>query len=381
MMAVLSMISIGEGAKIKVLKDIESLGLTNIYINKINLTTKQKEEAQAKHSQGVSWQDINRLRRIPEYIKNVAALRDVTRTLVSTHEGVTPKIVQITPNYFGIAGIQLAHGRMLLTVDEQSNNPVCVVGADIAAQLGKDGQIGNMVRIGTTLYTVVGILAEQSVIKDDAGKISPDNYNQTMFIPFAGQETGFASNSSGGNDSLSRILVEVVDGKEIEKANILIDRTLEITHNGVRDFQIVVPQELLQQSLKTQKLFNIVLALVGGISLLVGGIGIMNIMLATVSERKREIGLRRAIGATAVDILLQFLAEAVMLTVIGGFLGIFLGVVVILFVKGTTGWPIQISLWAVLVPFSLSIITGICSGIYPANQAARLDPIQALRAV
>lgn len=380
-MAVMSMISIGEGAKDKVLKDIESLGLTNIYINKINLTAKQKEEAQARHSPGVSWQDVGRLRQLTEYIRGVAAMREITRSLVTSHASVTPKIVQVTPNYFALAGIGLASGRLLLPIDEQENNPVCVLGADVAVQLGKDGRVGSSLRVGGTLYTVVGILAEQSIIKDDSGKISPDNYNQTLFLPFPGQEVALSGNSSSSSENLSRVLVEVLHGKEVAKANILIDRTLEITHNGVRDFQVVVPQELLQQSLKTQKLFNIVLAMIGGISLFVGGIGIMNIMLATVSERKQEIGLRRAVGATARDILWQFLAEAIMLTVIGGFLGIFLGTLVIFLAERTTGWPMHVTVWAMLAPFFLSIITGICSGIYPANQAAHMDPIQALRSV
>ena len=380
-MAVMSMISIGEGAKDKVLKDIESLGLTNIYINKINLTAKQKEEALARHSPGVSWQDVGRLRQLTEYIRGVAAMREITRSLVTSHVSVTPKIVQVTPNYFALAGIGLANGRLLLPIDEQENNPVCVLGADVAVQLGKDGRVGSSIRVGGTLYTVVGILAEQSIIKDDSGKISPDNYNQTLFLPFPGQEVALSGNSSSSSENLSRVLVEVLHGKEVAKANILIDRTLEITHNGVRDFQVVVPQELLQQSLKTQKLFNIVLAMIGGISLFVGGIGIMNIMLATVSERKQEIGLRRAVGATARDILWQFLAEAIMLTVIGGFLGIFLGTLVIFLAERTTGWPMHVTVWAMLAPFFLSIITGICSGIYPANQAAHMDPIQALRSV
>jgi putative ABC transport system permease protein len=181
--------------------------------------------------------------------------------------------------------------------------------------------------------------------------------------------------------SLSRIIIEIDSRDNVFAAARLIDRIMDLAHNSVKDYQLVVPLELLQQSLRTQRIFNIVLAVIGGISLLVGGIGIMNIMLATVSERRREIGIRRAVGATRNDIVIQFLTESVLLTVSGGILGVLTGFVFVLTMEAFTGWSIKITIGSMLIPFLLAVATGIFFGLYPAIQAARLDPIKALRTV
>ncbi len=380
-MAVMSMISIGEGAKEKVLKEIEGLGLTNIYVNAVNLTSQQQQEAATRHSYGITWSDMERLQKHQKYVKRVAAMRVTPVQLFATSSAVTPKVVQTTPDYFQIADLTVRQGRPLLASDEQSNQLVCVLGADLAQQLGKDGRLGSHIRSGGSLFRVVGVLSAQSVREEGAGKIAPDNYNQTLILPFSAQERISPGSGAGAGDRLSRILVEATDGNLVAATSLLVERTLSLAHHQVGDYQVVVPQELLQQSLRTQRLFNTVLALIGGISLLVGGIGIMNIMLATVSERKHEIGLRRAVGATRRDIIQQFLAEAIVLTVIGGLLGIFLGLLFITATAGATGWPISITAVAMVVPFLLAVSTGIISGMYPAIQAARLDPILALRAI
>ncbi len=380
-MAVMSMISIGEGAKEKVLQDIEGLGLRNIYINQISLTEKQLLDASAQRSYGVSWSDVEKLRFDKRYIKNVAAFREISAGILATKTSVTPKIIQSTPNYLHVIGITVAKGRFLLPVDEQTNNLVCVLGASLAKQLGRDGHVGTNLRIGDTLYRVVGILTEQSVGENDTAKIIHDNYNETLFLPFSRYGRTASPGAAGEKDSLSRIIVEVKNGRLVPETTQFIHRLLEVAHNGVSDYLVIVPQELLKQSMRTQRLFNIVLAVIGGISLLVGGIGIMNIMLATVSERKHEIGLRRAIGATRRDVTNQFLTESVLLTLSGGILGICLGLIIIVFVEGVTGWPIRVTLITIACPFLLAVLTGVFFGLYPAVKAAQMDPIKALNAV
>lgn len=380
-MAVMSMISIGEGAKEKVLQDIEGLGLRNIYINRISLTEKQMHDASAQRSYGVSWSDVEKLRFDKSVIKNVAAFREITAEILATKTVVTPKIIQSTPNYLHVIGITIAEGRFLLPVDEQKNNLVCVLGASVANQLGRDGQLGKNLRIGDTLYRIVGILTEQSVGKNDTAKVIHDNYNETLFLPFSRYRRAAVPGTEGDKDGLSRILVEIKNGRLVPEAKQFIDRMLEVAHYGVRDYLVIVPQELLKQSMRTQRLFNVVLAVIGGISLLVGGIGIMNIMLATVSERKHEIGLRRAIGATRRDVTTQFLSESVLLTLSGGILGICLGLIIIICVEGFTGWPIRVTPIAIAVPFLLAVLTGVFFGLYPAVKAAQMDPIKALNAV
>lgn len=380
-MAVMSMISIGEGAKEKVLREIESLGLRNIYINKILLTEKQQFDALSRGSFGVSWSDVERLQHHKKYVKSVAALREITVALLSTNSTVSPKIVQSTPNYLQIIGVTLATGRFLLPIDEQKNNLVCVLGANLASQLGKDGRIGETLRIGDGLYRVIGILSEQSMRGDDQVKALADNYNETLFLPFSSHDRFSQVQTDKTKHALSRILVEVQSDENVPEVSQLIQRVIEVAHKGVSDFQVVVPQELLKQSLRTQRLFNIILAVIGGISLLVGGIGIMNIMLATVSERKYEIGLRRAVGATQRDVVAQFITESILLTLSGGVLGIGLGMTIIIGVEFVTGLPVRVTMAAMLIPFILAVLTGIFFGIYPALQAARMDPIKALRSV
>jgi len=370
-MAVMSMISIGEGAKNKVLQDIESLGLRNVYINQIDMTQRMKQEAVSMRSYGLSWYDVQRLRYNNEYIQQVGAIRELKASFYGSKMALTPKIVQSTANYLQILGVSLAEGRPLLPADEQESNHVCVIGADLAFQLGSSGQVGSTLRIGSALYRVVGILARRTILNSDSVKMSPDNFNETLFLPFAVQQ-------ESAQGSLSRVLVEIREGRSMTQAAGVIGRVMETAHNGVTDYQIVVPLELLNQSLQTQKIFNLVLAVIGGISLLVGGVGIMNIMLATVSERKHEIGLRRSLGATEKDIVAQFLTEAILLTLSGGIIGIILGGSAIGIIESLTGWPVKITLPAMLIPFNLSVCTGVFFGLYPAVKAARIDPIEAL---
>ncbi len=380
-MAVMSMISTGEGAKEEVLQQIEGMGLTNIYINTLNLTREQQAKAQEKRSYGVSWSDVHRLRNSGLSIKEVAALREVAAAPLGTKKTIIPKVMLSTANYAPVMGLSLAEGRFLQARDMTNNAMVCVLGAGIARALGREGQVGKYLRIGDALYKVIGILREQAIEKSDKIKISKDNLNEALLLPFSGTQQAPLSAAYSAKSPLTRIIVEIDSRDNVSSAAQLIERTMDVAHNSVKDYQLVVPLELLQQSLQTQRIFNIVLAVIGGISLLVGGIGIMNIMLATVSERKREIGIRRAVGATRNDIVIQFLTEAVLLTVSGGLLGVLAGFVFVLTMEVFTGWSIRITFGSMAIPFLLAISTGVSFGLYPAVQAAKLDPITALRAI
>lgn len=381
-MAVMSMISTGEGAKQEVLGRIEKMGLKNIYIKKIELSEELQKQADEKKSYGLSFFDVERLQGLTSAITQVGAVQKVPFTPVGIGIGITPKIIKCTDNYDELLGLQTTAGRFISEQDLVNNNLVCVLGGSLAKRLGSEGRIGNTIRLNNLLYRVIGILTQYDIDTSQTTKVSNENFNDMVFLPLNILKNSTTSQWAGKRHSLlSQIIVEVDSRENVGSVAKLIHRTLEISHNNVLDYNLVVPLELLFQSLATQRIFNLVLAVTAGISLLVGGIGIMNIMLATVTERKREIGIRRAVGATEKDIAYQFLAESFLLTGCGGLLGLVAGFICVEVIETMAGWPIKITGWAMFVPFMLACITGVFFGLYPAVRAAKMDPIQALRTI
>ncbi len=382
-MAVMSMISTGEGAKQEVLSQIEKMGLKNIYINAVKLSDEKKIQAREKRSYGLNYFDVVSLKGSSNAVSRIGSVLETSLTPVGTTRSITPKILSCTSNYKELLGLSILEGRFISEQDSLNKNLVCVLGNGLAKQLGQKGNVGQSIRINDLLYKIVGILTPYELDSTKIKKIHNENYNEILFLPLFEQNAGmhFSTTVSREESDLSQIIVEVVKQTDVKGVVGLIQRTLELTHNGVKDYTLVVPLELLNQSLKTQRVFNIILAVTGGISLLVGGIGIMNIMLATVTERKREIGIRRAVGARKKDIAIQFLTEAILLTVSGGLIGLAAGLFCVNIIENVAGWPIQLTVSSMLFPLILAFITGIFFGLYPAVKAARMDPIQNLKAL
>ena len=381
-MAVMAMISTGEGAKQEVLGRMEKMGLKNIFIKKVLLSDELRKQVDEKKSYGLSVLDIEHLRGLVPAIIQVGGFQTAPLTPVGTGKGITPNIIKCTGNYHELLGLRVAEGRFISDQDAYNDNLVCVLGGALAERLGRDGKIGSSIRMNDLLYKVIGILTRYDTSSLQTKKISNENFDDMIFLPLnvlkGGQRAHFQDHEYL---SLSQIVVEVDTRDHVESVAKLIHRTLALSHHNVLDYNLIVPLELLFQSLATQRVFNLVLAVTGGISLLVGGIGIMNIMLASVTERKREIGIRRAIGATEKDIAYQFLAESFLLTGCGGLIGLFTGFVCVNLIESIAGWPIQITGPAMVFPFLLACMTGVFFGIYPAIRAAGMDPIQALRTV
>jgi putative ABC transport system permease protein len=384
-MAVVAMVAVGQGARQQALQQIERLGTRNIYVKAIDLNPAQRARAREKRSPGLNPGDLERIERGCPQVVGISCLRDIRVALVGTPTEISPEVVACSANYSELLGIHVTSGRFIKAIDERQKNLVCVLGHTVAHRLGGRGDALNFIRMGNHLFKVVGMLQRTTPAGDDPSAVIQRNCNEMVFIPLttaaALVEPDAATPGAKPSDptGLSEIIVQVKPGADVVAAARLVDRILAVAHQGVRDYQLVVPLELLEQARQTQRTFNLVLGSIAGISLLVGGIGIMNIMLATVSERTREIGIRRAVGATRGDILMHFLTEAALLTVSGGLIGLLGGLGAVGLIAQLTGWPMALSLWGLLVPLGMSLLVGIFFGLYPARKAAGVDPIVALR--
>ena len=308
-MAVLSMISIGEGARKEIVQQIEQLGTRNIYVKAVSLTAEQRRRARERLSTGLGLKDMKRIRAGCRNVRFVAALKEITATVTDAPGAISPQIVAVTATYDDTQNLVLSRGRFISELDERQRNMVCVIGNDIYAKMGVRGRLGRHLRIENQLFKVVGVLNRFHRRKTKAGAIAVRNYNEMMFIPLGAHSVlkGATLRKRRASDlELTEMVIQIRQMDQVLEAAKVIDRIVKISHNNVKDYQLIIPQELLRQAQEAQRTFNIVLGAIAGVSLLVGGIGIMNIMLATVSERIREIGIRRAVGASRSDIIFQF---------------------------------------------------------------------------
>ncbi len=383
-MAVVAMISIGEGAKQETIAQIEQLGTRNIYIKAVALTDNQMAKARERLSLGLTIADKKRIEHGCATAEEIACLREISASILGLPREISPQVVGCSANYAHIMSMHISTGRFIAPLDGQRQNLVCVLGSEVARRLEGLGRPGKFIRINNDLFKVVGVLNRIKQQTGSTSTVSTRNYNEMVFVPLEAAATLCRQSADGEKRNcaahqLSEIVVRVARAEEVLTTARLVERIMEVAHHYTQDYQFVVPLELLQQAKRTQRTFNLVLGSIAGISLLVGGIGIMNIMLATVSERTREIGIRRAVGATRRHIMVHFLLESVMLTISGGIIGLLCGLGAVWAISWFAGWRVAISLWAVALPVIMSILVGIFFGLYPARKAAHVDPIVALR--
>ncbi len=376
--AVVAMLSIGEGAKRETIEQIEQLGINNIIIRQIDQSEEQRLKAAQKRSRGLTLQDAEAIKKNIAPISWVAPIKVVEAEIIGTPKEMAPEMLAVSPDYAALKAMEMASGRFISDRDCGRKELVCVLGADVASSLGKEGHVGQSIRIEGLQFQIVGVVQPRRWSAGKIPSLTSRNLNQTVFIPL-GSHLSIIRSPSYLHHMLSEIQVQIAEAKELNPATQAIQRLLQVTHQGIEDYQIVVPQELLSQLGRTQRTFNLVLGSIAAISLLVGGIGIMNIMLATVSERTREIGIRRAIGANKKQILVQFLTETLLLTLAGAVMGIFIGILFSALISHVAGWNTIVTLWSVLLSLGMSSLVGLFSGLYPAMKAASMNPITALR--
>jgi len=378
-MAVIIIISVGEGAKAEVLRQIEKLGTKNIYVKSIELGEDKKQDLLKNADSGLDTNDLIRIQHACRHIADITAVKEVPVSIIGAFKEITPQIISCSPSYYKILNLQPDSGRFISKNDIDGHQQVCVIGYNIAAQLGSDGIVGSRLRIGDHLFKIIGILSHYHFESSASSAVSERNYNEIIILPL-GSEKWLIDNKhpEAVANRLSEVIIQIDTTSHVIEAAGTIKKIMSMNHRDINNYQIVTPLELLQQSKKTNELFNLLLFGIASVSLLVGGIGIMNIMLATVSERRREIGIRRAVGAKQKHILLQFLTEASLLTVAGGIIGIVAGLITVFILKQVAPWELLITSKAIILPLIISSLTGIFFGSYPAYQAARMDPIQAL---
>ena len=376
--AVVSMLSIGEGARRSAIEQIKLLGTNNIRVRQVQLAGAQAELADKASSEGLTYRDALVVQAELPNVLGVSPLRFVAAEITRGNKESSGHVIGADDGYDQVTNFRPAEGRFVSPLDVREAKRVCVIGSEIRRELfGYSDPVGRRLKIDDTWFTVVGVMENKSVKEGKTSTIRLRDINKDLYIPITTALKRFTD--SDHPNSIDEIAVQVADEAQVVPTSEVLGRLLRRTHRGAPDFEIIVPAELLAQSQRTQRLFNIVMGSIAAISLLVGGIGIMNIMLANVTERTKEIGIRRAVGATERDILTQFLNETVLVSVGGGLIGIVLGAFMAKAINLFAGWDTVISFWSVVVSFGISAMVGIGFGIYPAGRAARLDPIDSLR--
>jgi putative ABC transport system permease protein len=376
--AVISMMSIGEGARREAIEQIKLLGTNNIRVKQLQLTGGRREEAERRFSKGLTYEDALLLQESLPTLLGVAPLKFVDTEVRFEGRQAVAQVVGTNPDYAEVTNFRAVEGRFITRFDLLDTKNVCILGSEVKQELfGYRNALGAVVRIGETWFTVVGVMEPKTIRGGRATVIKVRNLNKDVYIPITTALKRFPR--VGDPSSIEEMAHRVAQAEYLSPTARLIKGILGQQHRGVEDYEVIIPEELLAQAQRTQRIFNIIMGSIAGISLLVGGIGIMNIMLANVSERTREIGIRRAIGATKGDILVQFIIETVLICLAGGVLGILLGFGLARAITLYAGWETGFSLVSVLIAFGTAASVGLLFGLFPARRAAQLDPVQALR--
>ncbi len=416
--AVIAMLAIGNGAQQEILNQIKLVGVNNIVIKPIIEQKEEKLNEQAsgkkekkKFSPGLTIRDVNSIKNIipglakvsPEIILNTNIIRNGIRR--------SAKLVGVEPSYFEIYDFQLSEGQMFNEEQLKLGSPVCIIGSALKSRFfPTENPLGKSIKVGPHWLTIIGVMKERLVSQNSISKLGIRDFNMDVYAPLqsvlvryenrdliTGEALRLAAMRSRGmvfmsssNDSedeqdkknyhqLDRLVIQVEETNKMQSTAEILTRLLSRKHYEVVDFEIEIPELLLKQQQRTNDIFNYVLGAIAGISLLVGGIGIMNIMLASVLERIKEIGLRLAIGAQKTDIVQQFLFEAIMISVSGGLIGVILGVTMAFIVSSVADIPTIVSFTSIMLSFGVAATVGLIFGIAPARKAASQDPISSLR--
>jgi len=416
--AVISMLAIGNGAQQEILEQMKMVGVNNIVITPIVTPAGEEESSdsengeskkKAKFSPGLSLLDAEAIKKILPTVKQLSPEIALNSYVVQAGKREQAKLLGVSSEYFSIYNLSLQEGTFFNAYQEDNGIPVCVIGSNIRSTFfAKENPINNYIKFDQIWLKVIGVLEKTNVSLTAFENTGVNVYNDNIYIPaktmlmrfqnralvstrikqssgggrfmfFFGGSVNPEQNTSSNYHQLDKIVVQVNDSEEVRASTEFLSRMLFRRHAEVKDYEITVPEEMLKQEQRTKDIFNIVLGAIASISLLVGGIGIMNIMFASVMERIKEIGTRMAIGARKMDIVVQFLAEAILISVTGGLIGVILGIVLSALINKIAGILTIVSPFSVIIAFVVSASVGVIFGYSPAKRASEKDPIESLR--
>ncbi len=391
--SVIAMLAIGEGASYEAQERIKRLGSKNIILRSVKPAEDEQQSASGQGGfvleYGLSYDDAHRLLDTIPGVERVLPMRLIRDNVRFSRSYIPCQVVGTMPHYAEIVGLDIVAGRFLSATDERHQHNVCAITESLAGRLFPyQNPLEQPIKVGSVYYQVVGIVRETNLPEQRAQQSGSEGepIDNNIYLPLSTTRKRFGETlikRSQGSFSAERIelheiRMQMKDERFVEIADPQVKTVLGRFHEKI-DYEVIVPLELLRQAEETKRMFNIVLGAIAAISLLVGGIGIMNIMLATVTERTREIGVRRALGAKKRDIITQFLVETVVLSIGGGVIGVIFGVVIPAAVEHFAEMKTIVTPISVIIAFGISGAVGILFGIYPASAAADLDPIEALR--
>ncbi len=423
--AVISMLAIGRGAQQEILDQMKVVGVNNIVISPIVTPAGEEDEddsenkEKSKFSPGLTLLDAESIQETMPTVKRISPEIALTSFAVQSGKREQAKLIGVSKEYFDIYNLSLSDGVFFNRFQEDNGVPVCVIGANLANMFfSKQRPVGQYIKFDNIWLKVIGVLERTDVSVTAYEQAGVNVYNDNIYIPtktmllrflnralvntmsgqtaitafsegmgrFGGMmfmRAGFSSspsqNTSSNYHQLDKIVVQVNESSELEPSTEFLSRMMFRRHEEVKDYEITVPELLLKQEQRTKDIFNIVLGAIASISLLVGGIGIMNIMFASVMERIKEIGTRLAIGAKKLDIVVQFLSEAILISVTGGLIGVLLGIVLSKLITKFTDIVTIVSPFSVIIAFMVSASVGVIFGYSPAKRASEKDPIESLR--
>jgi len=423
--SVIAMLAIGRGAEEEIIKQMELLGASNIIINPIieqkegevgaeednadgdeeaTETSEGKKGNGKRFSPGLNMLDVVSLADLPQ-VDRASPEIVIESTAIRNGRKRSTKLVGVTNEYFTGTDFRIQNGRLFDQVHHEYGQPVCIIGDGIKSRFfPTEEPIGKQIKCGHLWLTVVGVMAPRYVsreTREQLNNLGIRNFDYDIYTPIktvllryenrsliTAEEVREANRRGNGDDNqqtvnyhqIDKVVLRVADTRYMRKLAEISNRMLTRRHNEVVDFEITVPEQLLEQKQRTMQIFNIVLGAIASISLIVGGIGIMNIMLASVLERIKEIGLRLSIGATQRDIIYQFMSEAVAISVSGGIIGILLGVGLSYLIQSAADIQTVVTPWSVVLSFLVAVSIGLVFGIYPARKAAKQNPVESLRA-